>query len=68
MEDTVYVTELQYSWKRAMEAKKVIKQVEERGENMAVEDLEGKVRKLRDVVALSVWNAEVLKETTSMLK
>jgi hypothetical protein len=35
---------------------------------MAVEDLEGKVRWLRDVIALSAWDAKAFEETTSMLK
>lgn len=68
IDDTIYATEPQGFWKRVVEAKKALRQAEERGKNMAVEDLEGKVRRLRDAVVLGAWDAEVLKETTSMLK
>jgi hypothetical protein len=51
-----------------VEAKKVLNQAEECGKNMAVEDLEGKVRCLKDVDAMSAWNTGALEETTSMFK
>jgi len=68
IDDTVLATEPLAFWKRLMEAKKVLKQAEERGKNMEVKGLEGKVRWLRDVVAMSAWDTEALEETTSMLK